>query len=357
VTRIYDLLQPRGYATAIISSQNEAWGGMDHFLKSDHLQWFYHPETGHAQTWVSSMDRGFSSEVAAGGLVAGKFADSHTTDQAIDWITRQVRAGRPFFLSMNFQSSHFPYLMPDDVPRPFSPCELPSDISFVEYPPGQIERVRNAYCNAIHECDRQVGRLVDALRTLGQLDNTILVVTGENGEAFHEAGQVSHASEPVEPVIHVACVLHAPRLLSPRIEDYPFEHVDLVPTVLGLMGWPTHPSFQGIDVLAADRPPAEERLTYCHVLSSLAQSDAILRGGRWKLTVNQRTGASTLHDVVSDPLEEHDLLAAEPELAKQLRRLVDQWRDQQLAYYHFPSYYLNYFPPRPPRIRIDAGTL
>ena len=123
-TLIYDLLEPRGYATAIISSQNECWGGMDHFLSRPSLQLFYHPETSGQATVMSDMDSGFAREVRLGGLVAGKFPDDHTTDVTIDWITQQVRADRPFFVSMNFQSSHFPYLLPESVPRPFRPCDL-----------------------------------------------------------------------------------------------------------------------------------------------------------------------------------------------------------------------------------------
>jgi arylsulfatase A-like enzyme len=354
VTRIYDVLQPLGYATAIVSSQNEAWGGMDHFLASDRLDWFYHPETAHERTWIAHMDRGFSTEVEAGGLVAGKFPDAHTTGRAIEWIGQQVRAGKPFFLSMNFQSSHFPYLMPPEVPRPFTPYELSPEISFVDYPPEQVETVRNAYYNAIHECDHQIGRLVAALEALGQLDNTILVVTGENGEAFHECQHITHASDPVEPVIHVACVIHAPRYLAARVENYPFEHVDLVPTVLGLIGLPPHPNFQGIDILAPDRPPVAERLTFCHVLSSLAEADAIISGGQWKLTVDRHSGQSTLFDVVNDPLQTRDLLAEQPAAASRLRACLERWRQQQLAYYHFPAYYLNYFPPAPPKLSGDV---
>ncbi len=354
VTRIYDVLKPLGYATAIISSQNEAWGGMDHFLASPNLDLFYHPETSQAASWVAPMDRGFSAEIEAGGLVAGKFPDSFTTDHVLAWIERQVREGKPFFLSMNLQSSHFPYLMPADVARPFVPHELPPDISFVDYPRDQVDVVRNAYYNAIHECDHQIGRLVARLAELQQLDNTILVITGENGEAFHECGRVTHASDPVEPAIHVACVIHAPRHLPGRVEDYPFEHVDLVPTVLGLVGLPPHPNFQGIDILAPDRPTVATRLTYCHVLSSLAEADTVMLAGQWKLTVDHRSGESTLFDVVTDPWQTHNICSQQPALAAQLRECLDAWRQRQLAYYHFPAYYLNYFPPAPPQFGRDA---
>jgi arylsulfatase A-like enzyme len=348
-TLIYDLLKNYGYTTAIISSQNERWGRMADFLQTDGLDYFYHPETSRAATMVSSMDPGFSREVRLGGLVAGKFPDAHTTDQAIQWISERISAAQPYFLSINLQSSHFPYLMPDEVPRPFQPCELDPRISFVDYPIEQVTSVRNAYFNAIHECDRQIGRLVAALRDLGQLENTILVVTGENGEAFHECGCVTHARDPVEPAIHVACVIHAPQWLTPRVDDYPFEHVDLVPTVCGLLKLPAHPNWQGIDVLAADRTPAAERLTFCHVLSSLSYSDSVTLGGRWKLTLDRRSGSVTLYDVALDPGQRHDLAAERPELAQRLREALRRWRAQQLAYYHFPTYYLSYYPPAPPR--------
>src|SRR5262249_20568926 len=159
--------------------------------------------------------------------------------------------------------------------------------SFLDYPSGKTPIVRNAYFNAVHECDRQIGRLVEALDRLGCRDNTILVVYGDNGEAFHENGTVTHAREPVEPALRVACVLNATGRLKPRGEDYPIELIDVAPTILGLMGWPAHPSFQGIDFLSRKRPAAEERLLFFHVENGLARVDAILLGGRWKLHLDR----------------------------------------------------------------------
>jgi len=347
-TLIYDLLEPAGYATAIISSQNESWGGMDFFLRRPSLQHFYHPETSNAQTVYSEMDF-FGREVSKSGFVAGKLPDQHTTTEAIEWIRNQAEKGQPFFLSMNFQSSHFPYLIPDDCPRPFQPATLDPNTSFVDYPKEQTENVRNAYYNAIHECDRQVGRLVSALRELGQLDNTILIITGENGESFHECGTVTHAREPVQPAIHVACVIHAPKHLDPGVESYPFEHVDLVPTIFGLIGRPSHPNFQGIDILSPDRQPAERRLTFCHVNSCFAESDSVMLGGRWKLTMDHRTQITTLHDVENDPWQQNNLVKQRPQLAARLMAKLTEWRQNQLAYYHWPRHHLSFYPPTPPQ--------
>jgi arylsulfatase A-like enzyme len=250
---------------------------------------------------------------------------------------------------MNFQSSHFPYLLPEGTPQPFQPADLADDVKFSSYPVERTENVRNAYYNAIHECDRQVGRVMRRLEELGIKDDTIVVVTGENGEAFHEAGCVGHAGLPVEPVVHVAAVIHGPSHVPQGREDYPFEHVDLVPTVLGLMGLPSHDNFQGLDIRRADRPEAAERLLYFHVISPIARADAVLLGGRWKWMTSHNHPAGVLYDIEQDRSESIDVQRQHPELARQLREQLDRWRRQQLAYYHYPEYYLRYYPPLAPR--------
>jgi arylsulfatase A-like enzyme len=356
-TLLHDVLKQRGYATAIISSQNEAWGGMDKFLATPGLDLFYHPETSNASnTLTSDRDPGFLRERRAGALLAGKFPDRHTTDVALNWIEKQTDESKPFYLSINFQSSHFPYLIPDDSPRPFKPYTMAPETRFSHYAAEQVPVVRNAYLNGMAECDRQIGRLVAKLRELGKLNNTILVVTGENGESFHENGVVGHACDPAEPVIHIAAIIHAPSLLRPRTDDYPFEHVDLAPTILGLMGLPSHPNFQGIDLFSPSRPPADERLVFVHVHSPIARSDAVILGGRWKLFVSFECPWGKLFDVVDDPTESRDLSESQPELKAKLLQTLETWQDRQLAYYHYPMYYQEYYPPRPPKWPLEADS-
>ena len=357
-TRIYDILKPAGYKTAIISSQNEAWGRMEEFLDSENLDFFYHPQRCPTKglDMKAKKDLGFYLEIETGALQAGKFPDKHTADVAIEWIRQRADEEQPFFLSMNLQSSHFPFLMPDDVPRPFQPCELGDKVRFMVFPKSETETVKNAYYNAVHETDRQLGRLVDSLEELNLLDEAILLVIGENGEAFHENGSCGHGREPVEPAIFVATVMHSPAHVQPSIEDYPLEHIDLMPTVLGMMGWPAHPNFQGIDALSENRTPLSERLLYFHVLSPSARADAVQFAGRWKYQINHTTSETSLFDLHNDPTESLDISQQKPEMAQKLHQLLVEWRERQLAYYHFPEYYTRFYPPRSPKVRpVEDG--
>ena len=347
-TLIYDLLKPLGYATAIFSSQNEKWGCMDQFFASPNLDVYYDAEQSTARTRIDFRDSGFAHEVESGALRSGTLDDSYTTDRAIEWIESQMRADRPFFLNMNFQSSHFPYTMAPEVTRPFHPSDMDFDAGFLYYPRDKIPVVRNAYYNAVHECDRQLGRLVDTLAKSGALDNTILVVMGENGESFYENGIVSHAGRPAEPAIHVALVVHAPRLLSPKVEDYPTELVDVAPTVMNLLGRPSHPNFQGRNVLTEDRPPVDERLLFFHTENPVARCDALLFQGRWKLIRDRNRNVDELFDLATDPTESRNLTATVPKLAARLSATLTEWRRGQLAYYHYPQFFLRFYPPPSP---------
>jgi arylsulfatase A-like enzyme len=346
---IWDVLKPNGYATAIVSSQNEAWGGMDQFLSGPNLDLFYDARSSVETTHTSDLDTGFADEIRSGGLRAGKLDDAQTTDVAMSWVSKRAGRDEPFCLRINYQNAHFPYEIAAGAARPFQPCAIDFPASFLGYPEDKVEIVRNAYYNALHESDRQVGRLVDALRRLGRLDDTVFVVYGENGEAFHENGAVCHAGIPVEPAIRVACVIHAPALLRPRVEDYPFELIDIAPTVLGLMGRPPHPNFQGTDILAEDRVPVDERLLFFHAENAIARADAVLLAGRWKFHHDRAGGRTALYDVVADPGESRNLSDEQPELTARLRDTLARWRGRQLAYYHYAHYYKAYHPPRPPR--------
>lgn len=353
-TLAFDVFKQVGYSTAIVSSQNEGWGNMDQFLMTPNLDLFYDAARSGLPTNVDvhdeafEKDPGFAHELRVGSLTAGKLNDGKTMDRAIEWVQSQVAADQPFFLSMNFQSSHFPYDIPEHAERPFQPYHLDSDVKFMEYPLEKTENVRNAYYNGIHHCDFQIGRMVETLEKLQILDDVILIVLGENGEAFNENGYCGHAQEPVQPMVHVATIVHAPKRLSPAIESYPLEHVDIMPTVLGLLDWNTHPNFQGINVFSEQRIPAEERLIFLHANNCSNQADAVILGGRWKYLLDHNWQTKSLHDLQTDPSESTNVVNEYPELAEALEQKLLTWRNNQLAFYHYSNYFTRFYPPTKP---------
>lgn len=102
-------------------------------------------------------------------------------------LGREDWAARPHMAYFNFQSAHFPYDHPG-VARRLTADPLPrGDISA-----ANAARVRETYWNAVANADRRLGELIARLKAKGVWDDTLLMVTGDHGEALFEAGFLGH---------------------------------------------------------------------------------------------------------------------------------------------------------------------
>ncbi len=351
---VWNLLSAAGYRTALISAQNEAWGSMDQFLATDGLDLLWDSRVAAAEGFATRAafgDEAFRHEVDS-GLRAGKLDDALVTDRALEWLANVASPDVPFLLSLNFQSSHFPYELASEAGRPFAPSDFDFEPSFTWYPPSETETVRNAYYNALFYVDRQLGRLTRGLEELGLAERTLLVVYGENGEAFHENGQVTHAGAPYEAGLRVPVVIADGRREAQEI-DYPMSLVDLPPTVAGLLGLPADPAWQGIDVL---RPPHEapDRVLFFHNENPITRADGVVLGGRWKYWHDREIDTGFLFDLEADPSEQRRL--REVDVSGPLEDLVAEFRCRQLRYYEHPLWPSLYQPPAPPGVESAALT-
>jgi arylsulfatase A-like enzyme len=353
---LYDVLAPLGYRSAIFSSQNESWGRMDAFLESRHLDEFFDSRCSQDESYVAPTDLGFSQFVGE-AKAAGKLDDAVTIAKACTWIRQQVSSKTPFFIYLNLQSSHFPYRCParDHV---FQPCDFDFAASFAGYPHDKIETVRNAYYNSLHYIDGQLEKLILLLTELGIRDQTLLVLAGDNGEAFYENGYPTHAGPAYEPAIHVACILNCPHLVPAAVDDRLLQMIDLAPTILGLLGLPQEPCFQGQDVLSPAAPASERRLAFIHCEVPGAREDAVISATGWKLVHDRLTDEVRLHDLRVDPAEQRNRANSESAVTRVLSALLQRFRRQQLLYYAKQKYYSTYFAPRTPTLSgTDLQTL
>jgi arylsulfatase A-like enzyme len=345
---LYDLLAPIGYRTAIISSQNERWGGMANFLASDRLDHFFHAETFRGQTYIPPADEGFARFAGQYGL-AGKIDDRHTITETIRWIGDG--GGAPFFVYVNLQNSHVPYPIPADAPTPFGPRSPSFPIRFNYFPPDSAHVVRGVYRNALHYVDAQIGRLVEHLQQAGLWDESVFLVMGDHGQAFYEHGFAAHGNELYEELLRTPLIIRAPGL-EPGPRRGLAQHVDVAPTVLDLLGMPPHDGFQGLS-LASDR----RSFAYATVQTPMANQYSISHGS-YKLVVDARRQNSVLRNLAQDPLERRDWSAARPDLEASLRERLETWRAAQLGYYSNPVLQANQYAPvltEPQQVVVEGG--
>lgn len=95
------------------------------------------------------------------------------------------------------------------------------------------------YDMAVHWTDRVIGHLYTRLDEMGQLQNTVIVVASDHGEAFREHGYEGHARNLHAEVMDVPWIIALPFRLEPGIViDDPVSNIDMWPTILDLMGLP-----------------------------------------------------------------------------------------------------------------------
>lgn len=325
---IYDVLKALGYKTAIFSSQNERWGGMINYHRPSSLDRFFHAETFKGPTTAQWGDLGFAEWVKE-TKSAGSVDDRYTVDEAIQWV--DSLGSEPFFLHMNLQSSHVPYVIPKDFPHRFSPKTLDFAIMWGKFPIEKIDIVKDRYADSLFYEDTQLARLFEYLKKRGVWENTVIVVGGDNGEAFYEHGFAAHASSLFNEVMKVPMIVRAPDL-APGVDDRPAMFIDIPPSIFELLGLPPHPSFQGISLF--EPRPNPDRSLYMIVQTPAATQSAIVRSG-FKLLFNELDGRYFLYDLVNDPAESprKNLASSRPDLVEELNGRLRFWRGEQLSYY------------------------
>lgn len=199
----------------------------------------------------------FSTKVAQHG------GSSWVVDEAVDWI-REHRERR-FLAMVHLYSTHTDYtdLHLCDPSNPAFRAggvgtEALKEIMRRESPadPDEARFIRNAYRGGVEKADADIGLLLGQLEGLGLLDETIVVVLSDHGESLGEHSLWEH-NWMYEDNLRIPLLIRYPARLPEGLEvDSMVEQVDLVPTVLELMG--LAPVESGHDLVAAGLDPRSE---------------------------------------------------------------------------------------------------
>jgi arylsulfatase A-like enzyme len=277
-----------GYRTGFLHSGNWDWRGGEEFVRAagfEHFQDARHVPVEEG-SWGASDD----------WLLA----------EGLRWID----AGHgPFFLTMWTIETHHPYR-----------CEEPA-MAF-----DAVDAARNRYLNGVAAADRRIGLLWREIERRGLADSTVLVVTGDHGEAFGTHGQRLHVFGVYEENVRVPLVLvHDGKRLPVGRTSRVAEHVDLAPTIAQLCGATDGPHWQGRSLLE----PADDDRAYFYTVWDPVLFG--LREGDYKYVV-EPGGEELLFHLPTDRAELHNLAASRRGQVEQFRRRINVLRSFQHDY-------------------------
>ncbi len=144
-------------------------------------------------------------------------------DEALTWLDQKRDGDEPFFLNLWFNEPHDPIAAPDEIVSQY----------------GALDDQAAIYSGTIDNTDRAIGRLVARLETLGELDNTIIIYSSDNGSYLQERngelrgkkGALFEGGHRVPGIFY-----WKGGIPGGRVEDEPAGAVDLLPTLCGLIG-------------------------------------------------------------------------------------------------------------------------
>lgn len=197
---------------------------------------------------------------------------------------------------------------------------------FETYREGLVE----AHRGAIRRGDRMVGQIRDLLVELGQLEDTLLIVTSDHGDAMFEHSVHEHDYLPFDEVIKVPLILSYPRRIpGGQVVRGLTWHLDLFPTILSLAQVPYAGDLQGLDLspaLVRGEAIDDDRAIHPVLLRPANRSPMPSRRmalqGDYKFIQGHRVYGDPeglLFDLTTSPGEDENLREAKPELFTAMR--------------------------------------
>jgi phosphoglycerol transferase MdoB-like AlkP superfamily enzyme len=282
------VLKQAGYATAAIHSG---------FLSYADLRYLYE-------------GTGFDTVIDATNLWNGEeelpwswgVREEQTVDAIVKWLEQPRQ--QPFFLLYATEFPHHPYTCP------------------IEDPPYEPTNWVNRYRNSLYYADKCIGTLLERLRSMNLLDNTIIVVTGDHGETV-STYPVGHGVAVSREELFTPFIVSNPKLFpSAQHSSLVTNHLDIAPTLTKLLGLTPPADWLGRDVFA-DEIPA--RLLFMQ--AKLARVQAVLDNGVVSVYECARQ-RSKLYDISNggfEPIGDSDPRIALSSSYRQQNELFQKW--------------------------------
>lgn len=245
-------------------------------------------------------------------------------DTVLEWL--DTPRSQPFFLWVHASDPHAPYRPSQEFRGRFVPATPPSTLD-ADNPlrrlrhhttapsADDLQYVHALYNAEVAQLDAELGRFFAALGERRLLDDTIVILLADHGEEFYDHERFEHGNSLYQELVHVPLLVRLPSGASGR-NTILAQHVDVVPTVLSLLGLPVPAGMRGRALIASDGQPASTQDGEAFSTTWFGRTAlSSLVVPPWKIIIPIRGDvAPQVFDLRADPAERHDLAPAHPVL-------------------------------------------
>lgn len=322
---VAEILKSAGYATACTGK----WG-MGFFetsgspLKQGFDRFFGYNCQRHAHsyfpTYLWDNDKKIELPGNDGKTVGKTYAQELIQQAALDFV--RSNKAKPFFL---FYA----------ITLPHGRHEI-DDLGAYADKPWTLEE--KSYAAQVSRIDSDVGELLDLLKELAIDDNTLVIITGDNGSSFAPESKIGKRFDQAanglrgfkrglyEGALRQACIARWPGTVpAGRVADEPWAFWDFLPTAAELAGTkvPADCKTDGLSLVAHLKGgPAPKRDAFYWELHEGQKPIQAVRFGDWKAVKNGPKAKIELYDLAKDPGERNNLAADQADLVQKAAALM-----------------------------------
>ena len=276
-----------------------------------------------------------------------KYITDAVTEYGIDFIERQKDSDSPFYLSLHYTAPHAPW---DENNHPADLLDLYKDCEFKscpreKYHPWKIretfegteeerKKILRGYFGAITGVDRQVKNVVDKLKELNMLEDTVIIFTSDNGmnmghHGIFGKGNGTFPQNMYESSVKIPMIIYNPSLFKKgRVLEGLYSHYDIFPTLMEMLDIKYTPKINlpgksFYKVLTAKEPETNNDV----VVFDEYGPTRMIRNKNWKYIHRYPFGPHELYDLANDKDEKVNLVD-NPEYEEKLlemRNRLESW--------------------------------
>ncbi len=334
------------YTRSFSDGKSVFFGGMwDHWNvpSCDYNADGIYPE---ATSCIGAFQSNETTQVRVEYMQFGKHSTDIFADRAIEFLD-DYKSENPFFLYVSFMAPHDPRTMPQKYIDMYNDTDINLPANFAEehafdygirdvrdevlapYPRTEentLAHIKEYYAMISH-LDARVGDIINKLEETGELENTIIVYSGDNGLAIGKHGLFGKQNH-YEHSIRVPLIFAGPNIPQNERRDTYVYLLDIFPTLCEMLKIKPPETVEGKSMLTAIKDAdvvVRENLffAYCETLRSV-------KSRQYKL-IEYRTEnlkKTQLFDLISDPDEICDLFADDSysEVIAELKDILMSYR-------------------------------
>ncbi len=292
-----DVLKAQGLRTGFFASTDNRFD-----RRADYLPYAGYDIVKDYRDWT--CEGGFFGTSGPGYHNTGP--DRCTVPPVLDWVDSDP--DQPFFATFWTGQPHFPYFVEGEIEEQSGNADL------------------DRFLAAVSAADRAFGSLMEGLEERGLMDDTLVVVVGDHGEAFGEHGTYGHASAVYEENLRVPLYFINPNLFEGDVVDGLAATTDVAATILDLLDIDRPELWQGRSLFDVERPNGT---------IFFSPWNGFLVGfveGHTKVIYNASTKEIELFDLKADPNETRNLAPESPNLVLTYKEKLSQWLTWQAAH-------------------------